>query len=312
MRDKEPAEALPLLEAATSQMPGEFRPIYYLGEAQLATGANELAQGSFQRALEINPKSSEAHLGLARALARQDKLADAAPHYREAAGLEPAFRNALLELAGFYEKENQQAEAIAIYREFPENAAARERLGALLLDSRKYAEGVARLEDAFAKDPSPSNRNLLAQAYILNHQVDKAVPLLEKSVAADPANFDLRMAYARALRDRRQFPQAAAQFDAASKLKPADARTWSELAAVLYMMGDAQPALADLDRARELGEDTPGNWFFRAMILDKLRQLKPALEAYRKFLDMSQGLHPDQEFQAKQRARVIQRELDKR
>jgi len=81
---------------------------------------------------------------------------------------------------------------------------------------------------------------------------------------------------------------------------------------VLYMTGDAEEALANLDRARELGQDIAGNWFLRAIILDKLRQLKPALEAYRRFLAMSEGKNPDQEFQAKQRVRILQKELDRR
>jgi hypothetical protein len=40
--------------------------------------------------------------------------------------------------------------------------------------------------------------------------------------------------------------------------------------------------------------------------------VKPALEAYQRFLSMSQGKNPDQEFQARQRARILQRELEKR
>jgi tetratricopeptide (TPR) repeat protein len=312
MRDKEPAEALPLLEAAVAQKPAEFQPRFYLAQAQLDSGAPDRAAESFRRALEADPKSAESHLGLARALARQDKLADAAPHFRQAAELDPAHRNALLELAGLYEKGNRPADAIAIYQEFPGNAAAQERLGQLLLESRQYAEGVSRLESAYAKDPAAANRNLLAQAYLLNRQLDKAVPLLEKSVASDPVNFDLRMSYARALRDLRQFPAAVAQFQEAAKLKPNDGMTWSELAAARYMTGDVQQTLADLDRARDLGENTAGNWFFRAIILDKARQLKPALEAYRQFLSMSQGKNPDQEFQARQRVRIIQKDLEKK
>jgi len=39
--------------------------------------------------------------------------------------------------------------------------------------------------------------------------------------------------------------------------------------------------------------------------------LKPALEAYQRFLSMSQGKNPDQEFQARQRVRIIQRELER-
>ncbi len=312
MGGKEPAEALPLLEDAARQKPAELRPRYFLAEAQLETGAPERAEESFRRALEIDPKSAEAELGLARALARQDKLAEAAPHFRLAAGMDAAYRGGLLELAGLYEKDNRPAEAIAIYREFPGNAAAQKRLGELLLESRQYAEGVSRLEAAYAKDPSAANRALLAQAYVLNRQLDKAVPLLEKAVAADAEDFDLRMSYARALRDLRRFPEATAQFQEAARLKPGDAKVWSELAAALYMTGDVRQSLADLDRARDLGEDTPGNWFFRAIILDKARQLKPALEAYQRFLSMSQGKNPDQEFQARQRARIIQKDLEKR
>jgi len=312
VRDKEPAEALPLLEAAVEQKPAEFRPRYYLAQAQLETGAPDRAEESFRRALEADPQSAESQLGLARSLARQDKLADAAPHFRQAAELDAAYRGALLELAGLYEKDHRQADAIAIYQEFPGNAGAQERLGQLLLESRQYAEGVTRLEPAYAKDPTAANRNLLAQAYLLNRQLDKAVPLLEKSVASDPANFDLRMSYARALRDLRQFPAAVAQFQEATRLKPNDAMTWSELAAARYMTGDARQSLADLDRARDLGENTAGNWFFRAMILDKARQLKPALDAYQRFLSMSQGKNPDQEFQARQRVRIIQKDLEKK
>src|SRR5690349_16512110 len=43
MRRKEPAEALPLLEDAVSQKPKEFRPLAFLAEAQLQTGAADKA-----------------------------------------------------------------------------------------------------------------------------------------------------------------------------------------------------------------------------------------------------------------------------
>src|SRR5262249_20598294 len=134
----------------------------------------------------------------------------------------------------------------------------------------------------------------------------------DKAVAAEPANFDIRMMYARALRDAKQYPAAAQQFTEAAKIKPNDQRAWSNLGGVLYITGDYPQSLAAFDRARQLGEDTPGNWFLRAIILDKLRQLKPALAAYEHFLSVSHGEQPDQEFQARQRARIIRNELEKR
>ena len=312
MREKKAAEALPLLDAAAGQKPKEFRPLYYLADAQLQTDQPAGAEENFRRALEADPKEPAAHLGLARALARQGKLSEAAPQFREAAALDPNGRDALLELAENYEKNKQPAEAMALYRQFPGNIGAEERLGALLLETKQYAEAASHLEQAYAKDPTDANRAALAQAYMLSGDAAKAVPLWEKAVASAPADYSLRMAYGRALRDLRQFPAAAAQFQQATRLKADDPRAWSELGAALYMGGDLQDALGAFDRARELGENTPGNWFLRAIILDKLRQLKPALEAYQRFLSLSQGGNPDQEFQARQRARIIQKELEKR
>jgi Tfp pilus assembly protein PilF len=312
MRQKNPAEALPLFQTAAEQKPREFRPRYYLAEAQLQTGAPSKAEENYRLALELDSKSAGAHLGVAHALARQGKLAEAAPHFRQAAELDPNYRDGLLELADLYEKDKQPAEAIAIYREFPENVAAQGRLGELLLETREYAGAVPHLEEAYAKEPNQENRVALAVAYLFDKQLDKALPLLEKAVAAEPSNYDVRMMYARALRDKRQFPPAAAQFSEAARLKPAEAKTWSDLGGVLYMMEDYPQSLAAFDKARALGEDIPGNWFLRAIILDKLHQVKPALEAYQRFLSMSQGKNPDQEFQARQRARILQRELEKR
>jgi Tfp pilus assembly protein PilF len=312
LRQKNPAEAAPLLEKAAEQKPKEFRPRYYAAEAQLATGALDKAGESYRQALELNPKSADAELGLAHALARRNQLADAAPHFRQAAQLDPKYRDNLLELAELYEQSKQPAEAIAIYREFPDNPAAQEHLGELLLESKQYAEAIPRLEAVYTKSPTEANRTALAMAYLFNHQLEQALPLLEQAVAVEPSNCDLRLVYARALRDRKLYPAAANQFLAAAKLKPAEAQTWSELGAMLYLMGQYEPALGAFDRARGLGENTPGNWFLRAIILDKLKQIKPALEAYRQFLSMSQGKNPDQEFQARQRARILERELEKR
>ena len=120
------------------------------------------------------------------------------------------------------------------------------------------------------------------------------------------------MAYARALRDQKKYQSAAAQFYAAVKLNPSDLPAWNDLASVLYLAGDYTDALAAFDKARELGDQTPGNCFLRAIILDKLKQLKPALAAYQQFLSLSKGEHPDQEWQARQRARLLEREIEKR
>jgi len=70
--------------------------------------------------------------------------------------------------------------------------------------------------------------------------------------------------------------------------------------------------LAALDQVKALGGETSAHMYLRAIILDKLKQLKPALAAYESFLATSGGKYPDEEFKARQRARIIKQELSRR
>jgi len=312
MRQKNPGEALPWLEDAAEQKPGEFRPRYYLAEAELQTGDYAKAEENYKRSLALDPKSAEANLGVSQALVQQGRLDDAVPYLRKATEIRPNLRDYLLQLGTLYEKANRPAEAMAIYREFPDNPAVRTRLGEMLLEEKKYADAVPQLEAAYQKSQTPENRLALANAYVATQQSAKALPLLDQAVAAKPDDFDLRMMFARTLRDRKQFAPAAQQFYAAAKLKPAEPKPWTELGDMLYMTGDFPQALSAFEQAAKAGDASAGNWFLRALILDKLRQLKPAKAAYEQFLSLSQGKFPDQEFQARQRVRILDREIAKR
>jgi tetratricopeptide (TPR) repeat protein len=312
LRQKQPAEAVVYLETAAAQKPKEFRPVFYYAEATLGAGDPAGAEALYKTALEINGKSALAEAGLARALMKQQKLTDAGPHFRRAAELDPAFKDGLLELAVQFEAAKQIQEAVAIYQQFPDNPAARERLGVLLLDAGKAAEAIPDLEEALKKSPTTVNRMALATAYLRTKEPAKALPLMDQSVAAEPNNFELRMLYGRALRDQRQFPAAAREFFKATQLQQDSAQAWGELAGALVLADNYPQALAALDKVRALGAEAPGHYFLRAIMLDKMKDLKPALENYRKFLSLSQGKSPDQEFQARQRARIIEKELSKR
>ncbi|HWB97646.1 MAG TPA: tetratricopeptide repeat protein, partial [Bryobacteraceae bacterium] len=312
LRQKQGGAAVPYLQQAVEQKPKEFRPRYFLAEALLASGDFAKAEESYRVAQELDPKSAATELGWARAIARQNRLEEAAPHFRKAAELDPSFKDALLELAELYEKNKMTVEAIELYKQFPDNVAAKERMANLMLDTKRYQEAIPELEVAVQKDPTPANRLALAEAYLFNKQLDKALPLIEKSVAEQPSDYNLRMMYGRALRDHKQYREAAQQFYQGTKLKPDSREAWNELAGMLYLVEAYQQALAALDKARELGENTPANYYFRAITLDKMHVVEPALQNYEKFLELSQGKNPDEEFKARQRARILKRELSKR
>ena len=312
LRQKQPREAVAPLEGAAAKKPREYKPAFYAAEALLASGSFEKAEARYKTAAEIDPKSASAELGLGRAQIKQDRLPEGAEHIRKAAQLDPTFRDALLELASEFEKAHQDSEAIAIYEQFPANPGAQERLGELLIESKKFAEAIPRLEKAVAESPTPANRLALATAYRMNKEPQKEIQQLEKAVASDADNFDLRMIYGRALRDQHQLGPAAAQFYQAAQRQPQSKEAWNDLAGVLIVKEDYAQGLAALDRVKALGQEAPGNHYLRAITLDKLKQLEPALESYRKFLATSEGKFPDQEFLARQRARIILKELSKK
>lgn len=309
---KDAATAIPYLKDAAAQKPKEFRPAFYLASGLLEQGQFAAAGAAFTTALSLNSSSAASEVGLAQALAREGKRTEAEPHFRKAAVLDPAYKDALLQLASLYDENQQPDQAIAIYREFPENPAAQERMGALLSQTGRPADAIQALEQAVAKSPSPANRVALAQAYVKAKQPEKAVPLVDQAVAADPRDYELRLFYGRLLRDQRKFNSAAPQFVAAAQLMPVAVEPWNELVGVMMAAGQYPQAIAALDRVRALGAETAAHYYFRAIALDHLHQLKEALANYNRFLETSQGKSADEEFKARQRIRIIRNELDKR
>ena len=310
LRERRASEAVPYFTAAAGQKANDYRPTYYLAAALLGAGDFSKAAQSYVAALAIDPKSPDAELGLAHAFAGQNNLEDATAHFKKAAVLNPAYRDDLLELATMYETAKQPEQAMAIYQQFPENPGAQERLGDLLLKAGKAADAIPCFQIAVAKSPTEANRAALAEAYLKNNEPNKAQPLVEQILAADPDNFEIRMLHGRLIRDQRKFPEAAVEFERATKLKPDSEPAWSELAGVLVMAENYPPALAALDRIAALHAEKPGHVFLRAIVLDKTRDLKPAIESYQRFLQMSQGENPNQEWQARQRIKLLQKEVN--
>jgi tetratricopeptide (TPR) repeat protein len=312
LKQKRPADAVPLLEHAAAAKPKEYRPGFYYGEALLDTGDAPKAEKVFEAALALDAKSAAAELGLAEALLKQNRLPDADPHFRKAAELDAHYRDGLLQLAQAYEDAHQPGQAMPIYQQFPHDPGAQEHLGQLMLQTGNAAEAVQRLESAVAQSPTTANRVALAEAYLKAKQPDKALPLIEDALRATPDDFALVMTHGRILRDQRKFDPAAKDFVRAAQLQPQNWEAWSELAGVLVLMNNYPGAITALDRIRALHAEKPGHIFLRALVFDHAHVLKPALESYQQFLAASNGQFPDQEFQARQRARIIQDELKRK
>jgi len=312
VRNKRPEEAIAKLKQASETRPKEFRPLYYAGEAYLAAGRLPEAESAFRSASEIDPKSAPAEAGLGRALVKSDRLAEAAEHFRKAAELDPTYKNDLLQVAEVYEAKQQPDEALRIYEQFPENVGAQERAAQLLLGQGRAAEAIPRLEAAMKAQPTQANRMALATAYINAKQFDKGTALVAQALQSEPNTYELRMMAGRLLRDQHKYNEASGQFFQATKIKPDSADAWSDLAGTLVLAEQYPQAIVALDRVKSLGAEKSGHLFFRAISLDHMHLNKPALQAYQAFLAASAGSRPDEEFKARQRVRILEKEISKK
>jgi tetratricopeptide (TPR) repeat protein len=185
-------------------------------------------------------------------------------------------------------------------------------LGELLLEGGDAASAIPELEASVEKSPTAANRYALAMAYLRNNNYAKAEPVLQAALAEQPQNLDLRVQYARALRQQKKLAPAAQEFFRVAQAQPQNAEHWSELAGVLVLLEQYPQALGALDKVKALNAEKPGHFYLRAIVLDKHKMLEPALENYEKFLTLSENKYPDEEFKARQRVRILKREISKR
>jgi Tfp pilus assembly protein PilF len=311
LRSRQPADALQPLHEAVEAKPAEPRPQLLYAQALLDTGDPKEAETHFRSAAALDSKSAAAQLGIGRALVRQGKLTEAIAPFQQAAA-DPVYKEMPLELARALEADNQTAEAIAIYRQFPNNPTVAAHVAELQLDNHQAGAALPALEAAVIRDPSVANRLALADAYRDTKQSEKAIAQLQLALRTDPNSFELRMNLGRMLRDQHKLIPAAGQFAEASRIQPDSVEALHELASVLIVNENYAEGLAALDKVHALGKEIPGDLFYRALSYDRLKQFRPALDAYQRFLAAAQGKLPDQEFQARQRVRIIERELQKK
>jgi len=111
---------------------------------------------------------------------------------------------------------------------------------------------------------------------------------------------------------KRDFAGAEKQLKAALQIDRNNLAYWKDLSSTYYLSGNYSAALATLDVIAKSEPPAPGTWFIRALCYDKLRQVRPALDAYEKFLATEQGKNTDQVWQAQERSKVLKHMLEKR
>ena len=310
------AAAVAPLQKAVDLLPAQSRPRYLLAVAEERAGDAVGAAASFDALIHLDPNDITAINYLGEAALRKGKLTEAETRFRHALEVQPASLEAKKGLALSLDAQ-KKPEAAAAYREYlqtaPDDTAARSRLIRLLIEQNESDAALAELDRLDSGTPATvASLKLRADVQIAGKKWDDSVVTLQKAIALAPSDAQLHGGLGRIYMQKRDYANAEKELGTALRLDGKNLGYFKDLSSTFYLEGNYPAALASLDEIAKVEQPSAGTWFIRAICYDKLRQTKPALEAYQKFLELDQDKNPDQVWQAKERSKVLQHMLDRR
>jgi Flp pilus assembly protein TadD len=310
------AAAVAPLHKAVELLPAQSRPRYLLAVAQDRSGDQAGAAESFEALIHLDPNDITAIHYLGSAALRQGKPAEAETRFRHALEVQPNSTEARKGLALSLDAQ-KKPEAAGAYREYleltPNDSEARARLVHLLVEQKENDAAVAELDRLDAgKPPTVESLKLRADVQIAGKKWDDSVVTLQKAVALTPNDAQLHGGLGRMYLQKRDFAAAEKELRIALHLDGKNLNYFKDLSSTFYLGGNYPAALAAMDEIAKVEQPGAGTWFIRALCYDKLKQTKPALEAYQKFLELDQDKNPDQVWQAKERSKVLQHMLERK
>ncbi len=314
LTEPEPAAAVAPLRKAVELLPAQSRPRILLGVAQERSGDFAGAADSFEGAVHLDPRDTEAALHLAKLYLHLKRPADAEAKFRSVLEVQPTSAAAALGLAQTLDAQGKP-EAADAYRKYlalqPADSAARARLVHFLVEQKDNDEALAELDRADAgKPPTSDSLRLRADIQIAQKKYDDAIATLQRAIALTPNDPQLIAGLGRTYMQKHDYANAERQLKIAIQLEPNNIAYWKDMSSSYYLSGDCVSTIASLDVIAKAEPPAAGAWFIRALCYDKLHQIKPALEAYQKFLAMDEGKNPDQIWQAQQRSAVLKHQLE--
>lgn len=314
MDKQQNAAAAAPLGKAVDLLPSQSRPRVLLAVAQDRSGDQEGAARSFEGVLHLDPNDVTANHYLGDIDLRRGKPAEAESRFRHALELRPDAPEILLGLAQSLETQNK-SEAADVYRKYlnvmPGDSSARVRLIHLLMNAQEYDAALSELERADAgKSSSLDLLKLRADIQIAQNHLDAAIVTLRQAEALAPRDAQLVGGLGRVFLQKRDFPAAEKELRSALQMDSKNVVYWKDLSATYYLSGNCPATLSTLDVIAKMETPGAGAWFIRALCYDKLHQLRPALDAYDKFLALERGKSSDQVWQAQERSKVLKHMLE--
>jgi len=284
---KRPGEAVGVLVEAQKnvEITAEVRRL--VGWAELQRNQVDDAIKQFEQALEMEPRDSSAHFGLAIAYRRTAKLAEAAAALAKVEELDANFPGLPLEKGRLAEASGDVDAATESYREAllesPDDAALKSRMGAVLVLAGKYDEAEKLLREVLDAQPySAEAEHYLGRVELERGNVEIARQRFLRAARLEPESGEYRMYVAWAALESNEMSTALRDLDAALKIDPTLGDAYWLRARIRIRAGTVRDALADLRKAIELSPLRIEAWAAMGESHYQLGQMKEAIAAFEK------------------------------
>ncbi len=314
LMDSDPAAAAEAFRHAAELQPAESRPRFLAGLSLEHAAKFPEAIEQYRAALALSPKDYEAHFALGRVLLRSDDASGAEGQFRAAIAVRADAPPAKLGLGSALlaqKKYAAAADALAEYLKLTpgDRGAHFDRASALLYLSQ-FDDALAELDRADSGGtPSADTIKMRGEIYMQQKKWKEAGDALKQALAASPQDAELAAWMGRVDIELHDYASAVGILAQVHARNPLDPDALRDLADAFYLNGNYSSAIEAMDGLAKLETPKPGSWFVRAICYDKLSRKAEAIEAYQKFLDLDGGQHDTQDFQARHRIPVLQREL---
>jgi tetratricopeptide (TPR) repeat protein len=314
LMDSDPGAAADAFLHAAELQPAESRPRFLAGFCLEHAGKFPEAVEQYRAALALSPKDYEAHFALGRVLLRTNDAAGAEEQFRAAIESRGDAAPARLGLASalLAQKKYQAAsDALAEYLKLnPGDRSAHFDRASALLNLNQYDEALAELDRSDAGGaPSGETLKMRGEIYMQQKKWKEAGDALKQVISLAPQDSELAGWIGHVDIELHDYPAAVRILEQAYAKNSQSADVLRDLGDAFYLNENYSGALEAMDRLAKLETPTPGSWFVRAICYDKISRKAEAIEAYQKFLDQDGGQHDTQDFQARHRILVLQREL---
>ena len=260
-----------------------------LGAVARDTGKHAEAATQFQKALQLEPASELASVGLAKAYEQLNQPDKAEAVYKHAIALRPSFWRGYDLLGGFYARNANYSKAEEMFRTATEKSPLSFRsfsnLGVALIYEGKDQEAKEALDSSVAIHPTADATGNLGVALFRLRRFPEAASEFQQSIRLEPNSYDKWGSLADAEyyggnRDQsmRDYRKAIDLAFAQLKNSPDDATILGDLASYHSMLGDTSQSLDFLNRSLAINHTDKELMFNAALVYNQLHQTGPALE----------------------------------